>query len=389
MGNSIIPYGRQNINDDDIDAVVSILRSDWLTQGPAVEKFERVIADYCHAKYAVAVNSATSALHISCLAAGLSQGDSLWTSPNTFVASANCALYCGANPDFVDINPCSYNLDADSLEKKLVSAQAQGKLPRIVVPVHFAGQPCEMEHIAVLADRFGFNVIEDASHALGGRYRGSKIGSCQYSSMTVFSFHPVKNITTGEGGMVLTNCSQVYDRLVRLRSHGITRNPAMMVSTSCDPWYYEQIELGFNYRMTDFQAALGISQMNRLDEFIARRQHLAKRYDEGLQGLPIVLPWQNQDDYSAQHLYVIRIRNNSFGLSRRDVFDRLRQSGINVNVHYIPVHTQPYYRQKGFQFGDFPQAEHYYSEALTLPLYTSLSENDQDYVIREVRNLFL
>ncbi|MRR52616.1 MAG: UDP-4-amino-4,6-dideoxy-N-acetyl-beta-L-altrosamine transaminase, partial [Rhodocyclaceae bacterium] len=304
MKSAPIPYGRQSISPQDIQAVVDVLSSDWLTQGPTVERFERTVADGCGAAHAVAVNSATSALHIACLAAGLGPGDILWTSPNTFVASANCGLYCGATVDFVDIDPRTCNMSVERLEEKLELAARQGKLPKMVVPVHFAGQSCDMAAIARLADRYGFTVIEDASHAIGGRYQGEPVGNCRYSAMTVFSFHPVKIVTTGEGGMVLTNNAEMHERLMRLRSHGITRDPALMAEEPHGPWYYEQIELGFNYRMTDIQAALGVSQMTRLEEFVARRHHLARRYDEALAGLPLTLPWQHPDSWSAFHLYV-------------------------------------------------------------------------------------
>lgn len=383
----MIPYGRQNINKADIEAIIEVLRSDWLTQGPAVERFEQQVAAYCGARFAVAVNSATAALHIACLAAGLQPGESLWTSPNTFVASANCALYCGARPDFVDIDLQSYNLDATALEDKLVQGERTGVLPRVVLPVHFAGQPCDMERIVSLAERYGFTVIEDASHALGGRYRQTRIGSCAFSAMTVFSFHPVKIITTGEGGMVVTNSSDLYEKLLRLRSHGITRNPALMAVESHGPWYYEQIELGFNYRLTDIQAALGASQLQRLDEFVARRHRLAQRYDEALRGLPLLLPWRHADDFSALHLYVVRVDSRLSGKSRRQIFEEMRSAGINVNLHYIPVHTQPYFRQLGFRPGDFPKAEAYYTEALTLPLYPGLIEADQDRIVSSLRNI--
>lgn len=383
----MIPYGRQNINEADIEAVIEVLHSDWLTQGPTVERFEQQVAAYCGAKFAVAVNSATSALHIACLAAGLQPEEHLWTSPNTFVASANCALYCGARPDFVDIDLHVYNLDVASLEDKLKQADRAGTVPRIVLPVHFAGQSCDMEQIAALAERYGFTVIEDASHALGGRYRHSRIGSCEFSAMTVFSFHPVKIITTGEGGMVVTNNSALYEKLLRLRSHGITRNPALMTAESHGPWYYEQIELGFNYRLTDIQAALGVSQLARLDNFVARRHRLAQRYDEELKGLPLLLPWRHPDDYSALHLYVVRVDSRLSGKSRRQVFEELRSAGINVNLHYIPVHMQPYYRQLGFSPGDFPRAEAYYDEALTLPLYPGLAEVDQDRIVSSLRSI--
>lgn len=387
MTEKTIPYGRQSISDADIQAVVDVLQSDWLTQGPAVERFERSVAEYCGARYAVAVNSATSALHIACLAAGLGSGDSLWTSPNTFVASANCGLYCGADVDFADIDPRTYNLSAAELERRLEAVVRSGKLPKVVVPVHFAGQSCEMDRIARLAGKYGFTVIEDASHAIGGRYGKTRIGSCTFSAMTVFSFHPVKIITTGEGGMVLTNDGSLYEKLVRLRSHGITRDPALMVGESHGPWYYQQIELGFNYRMTDIQAALGASQMARLDEFVSRRHYLACRYDKGLWDLPVILPWQHDDAYSAFHLYVVRLQLERVGRSHREVFEALRQRGILVNLHYIPVHTQPHYREMGFMPGDFPEAEKYYREAISLPLYFGLGEADQDRVITAVREV--
>ena len=385
MTEKVIPYGRQSISAADIQAVVDVLQSDWLTQGPAVERFEAAVADYCGARHAVAVNSATSALHIACLAAGLGPDDTLWTSPNTFVASANCGLYCGSGVDFVDIDPRTYNMSTDELERRLEAAARSGKLPKVVVPVHFAGQPCEMDKIAALSEEYGFAVIEDASHAIGGRYCDTRIGSSAFSAMTVFSFHPVKIITTGEGGMVLTNDRSLYERLVRLRSHGITRDHALMEGESHGPWYYQQIELGFNYRMTDIQAALGASQMARLDEFVARRHYLAGRYDEGLRDLPVTLPWQHDDAWSGFHLYVVRLQLKKIGRSHREVFEALRQRGILVNLHYIPVHTQPYYQRMGFRSGDFPEAERYYQEAISLPLYFGLSEADQDRVIFEVR----
>ena len=380
-----IPYGRQSISEQDIQAVVDVLRSDWLTQGPAVERFEQAVANYCGVKYAVAVNSATSALHLSCLAAGLGAGDSLWTSPNTFVASANCGLYCGSKVDFVDIDPRTYNLSVDELEKKLESAARSGTLPTVLVPVHFAGQSCEMERIAELAKRYNFSVIEDASHAIGGRYLDTTIGACTFSEMTVFSFHPVKIITTGEGGMILTNHHDLYEKLVRLRSHGITRDPALMVGKSHGPWYYQQIELGFNYRMTDIQAALGASQLERLDEFVSRRHVLAKRYDDALKDLPLILPWQDPEIYSAFHLYIIRLKSEGGGENHRRIFEKLRGAGINVNLHYIPVHTQPYFFAMGFQPGDFPEAEQYYDQAISIPLFYGLTEDQQDYIIDSLR----
>lgn len=385
MPDKPIPYGRQSISAEDIQAVVDVLHSDWLTQGPAVERFESAVAEYCGVQYAVAVNSATSALHIACLAAGLGPGDLLWTSPNTFVASANCALYCGARPDFCDIDPRSYNLSVERLEEKLGEAEKNGNLPKVVIPVHFSGQSCEMDRIARLATRYGFQVIEDASHAIGGGFQGGRVGACAFSDMTVFSFHPVKIVTTGEGGMVLTNRRELYEKLVRLRSHGITRDPDQMESPSEGPWYYQQIELGFNYRMTDIQAALGASQMLRLDEFVGRRHQLARHYDDVLGDLPITLPWQHPATYSAYHLYVIRLQLERLGKSHVQVFKELRRSGIGVNLHYIPVYRQPHYLRLGFRPGYCPEAEQYYREAISLPLYHGMTEQQQDRVISALR----
>lgn len=382
-----IPYGRQNIDEQDILSVVEALRSDWLTQGPTVERFEQAVARYCGARYAVAVNSGTSALHLACLAGGLGQGDTLWTSPNTFVASANCARYCGAKVDFVDIDPRTYNLSSSGLERKLAWAEREGALPRWVVPVHFAGQSCDMARIAELAERYGFGVIEDACHAVGGRYRQGAVGGCAFSEMTVFSFHPVKLMTTGEGGMVLTNREDLYRKLVRLRSHGVIRDPAEMDGQVHGPWYYQQVELGYNYRMTDLQAALGLSQLGRLDAFVARRRQLALRYDEALADLPVTCPHQDAEAYSAFHLYVLRLHRDRIGKTHRQVFEELRESGILVNLHYIPVHTQPYYRQLGFADGDFPVAEEYYREAITLPLYVDLTEGEQDRVVSTLKRI--
>lgn len=382
-----IPYGRQNITDEDIKAVVEVLQSDWITQGPAIERFERVVAEYCGARYAVAVSSATAALHIACPAAGLKPGDVLWTSPNTFVASANCGLYCGAEVDFVDIDSRTYNISVEQLAEKLKTAERAGKLPRVLVPVHFAGQSCEMARIAELAKQYGFTVIEDASHAIGGEYRGAKIGCCAFSDMTVFSFHPVKIITTGEGGMITTNRRDLYEKLTRLRTHGITRQPDLMTGESHGPWYYQQIELGFNYRITDIQAALGASQVKRLDEFVRRRHELANRYNQALKDLPLTLPWQHPDTRSAYHLYVIRLNPDKTNQTRRRIFEELRRAGIGVNVHYIPVHTQPYYQKLGFKQGDFPRAENYYRQAITLPLHYSLTGKEQDYIINTLREV--
>jgi UDP-4-amino-4,6-dideoxy-N-acetyl-beta-L-altrosamine transaminase len=381
MFKAYIPYGRQSISESDIQAVVEVLRSDFLTQGPAVDHFERVVADNCSAKYSVAVNSATSALHIACLAAGLGPGDILWTSPNTFVASANCALYCGASVDFVDIDPRTYNISPERLEEKLKFAMLHGKLPKVLIPVHFAGQPCEMERIAGLASEYGFTVIEDASHAIGAKYRGEAVGNCRYSDMTVFSFHPVKIVTTGEGGMVTTNRREHYNHLARLRSHGITRDPGLMQGDSHGSWYYQQTELGFNYRMTDMQAALGVSQMARISDFVARRHEIAHRYDKSLTGLPLTLPWQSPESHSAFHLYPIRVDSIKTEINRLHVFNALRSANIGVNVHYIPVHTHPYYRRFGFEPGMFPEAERYYAESISWPMFPAMTEKQQDRVV--------
>lgn len=383
----MIPYARQDISAEDIQAVVDVLKSPCLTQGPTIERFEQAVADYCGTRYAVAVCNATAALHLSCLAAGMGPGDILWTSPNTFVASANCGRYCGGNVDFVDVDPRTYNLDADALEEKLRRSAEHGILPKVVIPVHFAGQSCEMTRIHRLSEQYGFTVIEDASHAIGGRYQDTRVGSCRFSDMTVFSFHPVKIITTGEGGMILTNRKDLYQRLILLRSHGITRDPELMPAEPRGPWDYQQLALGFNYRMTDIHAALGASQLKRIDEFVSRRHYLARRYDEMLKELPLQLPWQSPDAYSAYHLYVIRVLSRRNGKDRLRVFNELRAADVLVNVHYIPVHTQPYYRQLGFKCGDFPQAEAFYEEAISLPMYYSLTENDQDFVISTLKDI--
>ncbi|WP_443190910.1 UDP-4-amino-4,6-dideoxy-N-acetyl-beta-L-altrosamine transaminase [Pseudomonas indica] len=377
----MIPYGRQDITQADIDAVVGVLQSDFLTQGPMVPRFEQGVARHVGAEHALAVNSATSALHIACLALGLGPGDRLWTSPVTFVASANCGLYCGAEVDFVDIDPRTYNLCPKALEAKLQQAERDGTLPKVVVPVHLCGQPCDMQAIHALAKRYGFRVIEDASHAIGGKYQGEFIGNCRYSDITVFSFHPVKIITTAEGGMALTNDAALAERMALLRSHGITREPSKMTHESDGPWYYQQIDLGFNYRMTELQAALGVTQLERLDRYVARRHELARRYDQLLAGLPITTPWQHPDSYSGLHLYVIRLQLETLRSSHRHVFESLREQGIGVNLHYIPVHTQPYYQRMGFQAGDFPEAERYYREAISLPMFQTMTEQQQDEVI--------
>jgi len=377
----MIPYGRQEITQADIDAVVGVLQSDFLTQGPQVPLFEKTVAEHVGARHALAVNSATSALHIACLALGLGPGDWLWTTPITFVASANCGLYCGAQVDFVDIDPRTYNLCPQALERKLVAAQAAGRLPKVVVAVHLCGQPCDMAAIHALGQRFGFKIIEDASHAIGGKYKGEFIGNGHYSDITVFSFHPVKIITTAEGGMALTNDPELANKMALLRSHGITRDAAQMTHAPDGPWYYQQIDLGFNYRMTELQAALGVSQMARLDDYVARRHALAARYDTLLAELPLTRPWQHPDSYSGLHLYVIRLQLERIGKTHRQVFDSLREQGVGVNLHYIPVHTQPYYQQMGFKAVDFPEAERYYAEAISLPMFQTMSEAQQDQVI--------
>lgn len=377
----MIPYGRQDITQADIDAVVGVLQSDFLTQGPMVPSFEQGVARHVGAEHALAVNSATSALHIACLALGLGEGDRLWTSPITFVASANCALYCGAQVDFVDIDPRTYNLCPEALERKLQVAEREGTLPKVLVAVHLCGQPCDMQAISVLAKRYGFKVIEDASHAIGGKYQGDFIGNCRHSDITVFSFHPVKIITTAEGGMALTNSAELAEKMALLRSHGITRDPAQMTHAADGPWYYQQVDLGFNYRMTELQAALGVSQLQRLDQFVARRHELAARYDQLLAALPVTTPWQHPDSYSGLHLYVVRLKLEQIGKSHREVFESLREQGIGVNLHYIPVHTQPYYQRMGFKQGDFPEAERYYAEAISLPLFQTMTEAQQDEVV--------
>lgn len=373
----MIPYGRQDIRDEDIEAVIDCLRSDWLTQGPLLPRFEEAVAAYCGARHAVAVNSGTAALHVACLALGLGPGDWLWTSPLTFVASANCALYCGARVDFVDIEPESGLMSVARLAEKLATAERSGSLPKIVVPVHFAGASCDMAAIHELAQRYGFRILEDAAHALGGRYRGEAVGCCRYSDVTIFSFHPVKLITTGEGGMAVTNDAELARKMALLRSHGITREPAEMAETPEGPWYYQQVMLGFNYRLTDIQAALGLSQLGRLDEYVARRTALAERYAALLADLPIALPVCPEWAVSAWHLYLIRVAP----ARRRELFETLRAAGIGAQVHYIPVHRHPYYQALGFRAGDFPNAEAFYAGALSLPLFPMLSEAEQDRII--------
>ncbi len=382
----MIPYGKHAISEEDIQAVVEVLRSGRITQGPAIEQLERQIADLCGAKHAVAVNSATSALHLSCLALGLGPGNTLWTSPNTFVASANCARYCGANVDFVDIDPRTYNLSLEALDAKLQLASRANCVPKVVVPVHFAGQPLDTGYLKRLAARYGFSVIEDAAHAIGARYDGNPVGSCNHSDITVFSFHPVKIITTGEGGIATTNDDNLARKLRLLRSHGTTRDPDRLMNLDVGDWYYEQHDLGFNYRITDIQAALGISQLKRLNRFLEARRLRVERYRHDLRDLALILPYEDPRARSAWHLFVVQIDEKKTRKSRRQIFDNLRKRGIQVHVHYIPVHLQPYYRSLGFSENQFPVAEAYYRRALTLPLYATLSEEDQQYVVEELRN---
>jgi|TARA_B110000971_G_C19972088_1_gene483112 UDP-4-amino-4,6-dideoxy-N-acetyl-beta-L-altrosamine transaminase len=383
----MIPYSRQDINQSDIDAVIAVLKSDFLTQGPQVPLFEKKVHNYCDAQYGVAVNSATSALHIACMALGLSKGDWLWTSPNSFVASANCGLYCGAQIDFVDINPQTYNLCPDVLEQKLIRAKAENKIPKIVIPVHFAGQSCDMQRIHKLSKEFGFKIIEDASHAIGGKYLDKPIGGCQYSDITVFSFHPVKIITTAEGGLATTNQLDLADKMQMFRAHGVTRDPNLMTKKTEGGWYYQQIELGYNYRMNEIQAALGAIQMERLDKFVSIRQSLKQRYHELLKDLPLITPVQSSDSYSALHLYPIQLKLEQISKPHDQVFNELRQSGLGVNLHYIPIHMQPYYQKMGFKKGDFPIAEAYYGRAISIPIYQGLTFDLQDEVVIILKRL--
>ena len=384
-----IPYGKQNINQADVDAVVDVLKSDFLTQGPQVPAFEKSVAQLVGAQYALAVNSATSALHIACLALGLGKGDVLWTSPITFVASSNCALYCGADVDFVDVDSQTYNMSISALKLKLEQAKKDNKLPKIVVPVHLCGQPCDMAKIYALSQEYGFKIIEDASHAIGGKYQGTYVGAGQYSDITIFSFHPVKIVTTAEGGMALTNDAKLAQKMDLLRSHGVTRNQDLMSKEPEGPWYYQQVDLGFNYRMTELQAALGVSQMHRLEQFVAKRHDIAKVYNKILQDLPVVLPYQLPETYSGLHLYVIRLKLDEISKTRKEVFELLREKGIGVNVHYIPVHTQPYYENLGFKQGDFPEAESYYASAISLPMYPDLTQMQIEYIYQTLKEILV
>ena len=409
----MVPYGRHDIGQSDIDAVVDVLKSDFLTQGPVVENFSHAVAQYCDVKHAVAVNSATSALHIACLALDLGPGDILWTSPNTFVASANCALYCGAKVDFVDIDPKTYNMDPEILRQKLERAAKEGRLPKVVVPVHFAGQPCDMQGIFRLSQEFGFKIIEDASHAIGASYSclketelfhghaegtdkvamkenaSIKVGACRHSDITVFSFHPVKIITTGEGGLATTNDTAIAEKMKRLSTHGITRDLELMSARpENEIWTYQQIELGFNYRMTDIQAALGFSQMKRLDQFVQRRHELAKRYDRELSELPVVTPYQSETTYSSYHLYPVCMSKAECPLSQQEVFGALLRNNIGANLHYIPVHRQPFFERLGFCANDFPEAERFHREVISLPMFAALTDDDQSHVIKTMKSLF-
>jgi UDP-4-amino-4,6-dideoxy-N-acetyl-beta-L-altrosamine transaminase len=382
----MIPYGRQNISESDIQSVINVLKSDYLTQGPVVPLFEQAVAEYCKVKCAVAVNSATSALHLACLALDVNKGDIVWTSPISFVASANCALYCGANIDFVDIDPVTYNMSIEVLTIKLQNAKKNNLLPKVIIPVHLCGQSCDMKSIYTLSKEYGFKIIEDASHAIGGKFMGEPIGNCKYSDITIFSFHPVKIITTGEGGMATTNNLNLAAKIELLRSHGITRNAAEMTQTPDGPWFYQQLDLGFNYRMTDIQAALGLSQIKRLDKFVQERHIIAKRYNKLLTQNWITIPWQSSDNYSSFHLYVIRVKKINKITNQLHIFEKLRSSGILVNLHYIPIYKHPYYKKMGFEDKNFPEAESYYSEAISLPIYSGLSESQQDQVIDCFKN---
>jgi|TARA_B110000971_G_scaffold40588_1_gene39794 UDP-4-amino-4,6-dideoxy-N-acetyl-beta-L-altrosamine transaminase len=383
----MIPYGHQNITEDDITEVEKVLRSDFLTQGPTVPIFEQAVAKDCGASYGVAVNSATSGLHIACLALNLGSGDWLWTSPNTFVASANCAQYCGANVDFVDIDPKTYNMNIEELSKKLERAEKLGRLPKIVMPVHFAGQPCDMPSIYNLSKRYGFKIIEDASHAIGSSYDKIKVGSCAHSDVTVFSFHPVKIITTAEGGMALTNNNDIAERMSRLRAHGITRDiKKMNQQPKNEIWNYQQIDLGFNYRMNDIQAALGLSQLKRLDDHVKRRHEIAKIYNDEFNCLPITKPCQSPGNYSSYHLYPILIKENLIKKNQKQIYDEFRNNNIAVNLHYSPVHRHPYYENLGFKKNDFPQAEKFHREVISLPIFPTLTIQQQDKVINHLKS---
>lgn len=384
----MIPYGKQNIIKEDIDAVIEVLNSDFLTQGPVVEKFEKELCDYTGSEYALALNSATSALHCACLALGVCKGDLVWTSPITFVASANCALYCGADIDFVDIDYESNNISIEALRLKLENAEASNRLPKVIIPVHMGGESCDMKSIYKLSQKYGFKIIEDASHAIGATYNNSKVGSCKYSDITVFSFHPVKIITTAEGGAALTNNKNLFHKLQLFRSHGITRVQDNMKNVPHGGWYYEQIDLGFNYRMTELQAALGCSQIKRIENFVLKRNDIAEFYNQKFCNLPIDIPKIDKNSISSYHLYIIKISSNN-EKERLELYSYLKENGLGVNVHYIPVHMQPYYRSLGFSNGDFPEAERYYKSAISIPLHPGLTKANQNYIVKKLRNFFL
>jgi len=381
----MIPYAKQSINRRDIKSVAKVLKSDYLTQGPVVSDFEKAVSEYCDVKFGVAVNSATSALHIACLALDLGPGDALWTSPNSFVASANCGLYCGASIDFVDIDSRTYNMSPERLEEKLIYAEKIGRLPKIVIPVHFAGQSCDMQKIYLLSKKYGFKIIEDASHAIGGKYKNKPIGSCKYSDITVFSFHPVKIITTGEGGMLVTNNKQIFEKLLILRAHGITRNKKQFDERPYgEIWNYQQTSIGFNFRMTDFQAALGISQLKKINKMLALRHQIAARYSNQLKDNDIILPFQISDAKSSFHLYPIRVPIDK----RNKLYQMMLNKGIGVNIHYIPIHLQPYYKDFGFKKGDFPEAEKFFNEEISLPIFPDLKLKEQKYIIKTLKEFF-
>jgi len=386
----MIPYGKQTIDENDIRSVIDVLESDFITQGPTNKEFEDCIKGFTSSKHAITFNSATSALHSACVALGLKKGDFLWTSPNSFVASANCGVYCGANIDFVDIDSLTLNISIEELKIKLEKADRENKLPKVLIPVHFAGQSCDMQKIKILAQKYGFKVIEDASHAIGGKYYDELIGGCRYSDITIFSFHPVKIITTGEGGVATTNSNKFAQSMRLMNSHGITRNTEDFEANDLNvgDWYYEQISIGYNYRMTDIQAALGISQMNKLEKYVLKRNSLALRYDKALKGLPLILPNISKFAYSSRHLYPVQINAEQTNHSRKEVFKKLRLEGIGVNVHYIPIHLQPYFKRMGFKRGDFPNAEKYYSQAISIPLFQSLTNPEQDYIIKTLSKIF-
>ena len=385
----MIPYSRQDVDQSDIDAVIAVLRSDFLTQGPVVPKFEAAVGRFCNVSHAIAMNSATSALHLACLALGVGKGDRVWTSPITFVASANCALYCGASIDFVDIDQHTYNMSTEYLEDKLKISAKNNTLPKVVIPVHFSGQPCDMKKIHELSVQYGFKILEDASHAIGANYFGEPVGNCKFSDITVFSFHPVKIITTGEGGMAVTNNADLANKMELLRSHGITRDPAKMTQAPDGPWYYQQIDLGFNYRMTDIQAALGYSQLKRLNDYILKRIYLAKWFDDALKEFPIVIPFRAKERTSSHHLYVIKLQLDKIRKSRLQVFKELRASGIGVNVHYIPIHLQPFFKSISPIPQNFIEAERYYSTAISLPLYPTMHYEDQQNIVTCLRSVLL